>query len=56
MYVSDEGLCRNWAAPNRIIGRFGLSSAFGHAGACARNRYLQQVKFEKIFAVCTINQ
>ncbi len=33
MYVADEGLCRDVAMANRIIERFGLSSAFGHASA-----------------------
>jgi len=56
MHVFDEALRGNWAAPKRIIGRFELSSAFGNAATCARNRYIQQVKFEKINAVCTVNQ
>ena len=33
MYVADEALCKDVAMANRIIERFGLSSAFGHASA-----------------------
>lgn len=33
MYVADEALCRDVATANRIIERFGLSSAFGHVSA-----------------------
>jgi len=33
MYVADESLCKDVATANRIIERFGLSSAFGHVSA-----------------------
>lgn len=33
MYVADEVICKDVATANRIIERFGLASAFGHASA-----------------------
>jgi ribulose-5-phosphate 4-epimerase/fuculose-1-phosphate aldolase len=33
MYVADKALCEDVATANRIIERFGLSSAFGHVSA-----------------------